>query len=169
MFINNILVGDPLCEPYLPLTAENLYSKLTNGIVLTRLINFVKAGTIDEHYLNTKPNMSIFQQNENLNAVVVGAKKLGCHIVNIGAIDITEMRPVPVLGLVWQILRIQNLARISFENHPEIEYLLNPGENKSILYKLSPEQILARWLAHHLNHRKSHHSMKNPSDLKVWN
>jgi plastin-1 len=127
LFINNIVSGDSLCERYLPLDAENIYEKLTDGIVLTRLINFVKPGTIDEHYLNTKTDMKIFQKNENLNAVIKAASKIGCHVVNIGALDITEKRPVPVLGLVWQILRIQNLARISFEHHPEIEYLLNPG------------------------------------------
>jgi hypothetical protein len=41
------------------------------------------------------------------------------------------------------------------------------GEDRSLLYRLTPEQILGRWLGHHLKHRHSAHSMKSTGDLKV--
>ena len=76
----------------MPLAADNLYERLSDGVVLTRLINFVKANTIDERKLNTKTTMSVYQRNENLNEVIRGARGIGCIVVNIGAEDIAHQK-----------------------------------------------------------------------------
>jgi hypothetical protein len=43
---------------------------------------------------------------ENLNLALNSASAIGCHVVNIGAIDIKEKKPHLILGLLWQIIRI---------------------------------------------------------------
>ena len=68
-----------------------------------------------------------------------------------------EGRPILVLGLIWQIVKIQLLSTITLKNYPELVRLLAEDEEMGDLLKLSPEQILLRWVNFHLaeaNHPK---------------
>ena len=94
LYINSIAAGDQICDRYMPLSAENLYERLSDGVVLTRLINNVKANTIDERRLNKQATMSVYQRNENLNEVIRAARVIGCVVVNIGAEDIAKQKCV---------------------------------------------------------------------------
>lgn len=49
-------------------------------------------------------------------------------VVNIGAQDLIEGRPILILGLMWQIIRMQLLSQITIKNYPELVLLLNEGE-----------------------------------------
>jgi plastin-1 len=95
-----------------------------DGLLLCKLINKAQPDTVDERALNSKPNMNVFQKNENLNLMVNSAKAIGCKVVNIGNNDMIEGTPHLVLGLVWQIVRIQLLSKIDLKNHPELVRLL---------------------------------------------
>lgn len=55
-----------------------------------------------------------------------------------------------ILGVVWQIIKIQLMSKISFKNVPNLAYLLESGEDKAVLAKLSGESILLRWVNFHL-------------------
>ena len=59
-------------------------------------------------------------------------------------------RPILVLGLLWQIIKIQLLSQISLKNFPELVLLLQEGEDMAKLMKLPPEEILLRWVNYHL-------------------
>jgi hypothetical protein len=54
-------------------------------------------------------------------------------------------QPILVLGLIWQIIKIQLLSSISLKNFPELVLLLQEGEDLDLLLKLPPEEILLRW------------------------
>lgn len=94
--------------------------------------------------------MNAFQMTENNNLAVNSAKAIGCSVVNIGSGDIMEAREHLILGLIWQIVRIGLMSKITLNNHPELFRLLEPGEDINDLLKLPPEQILLRWLNYHL-------------------
>lgn len=65
--------------------------------------------------------------------------------------NLTEIfRPILILGLVWQIIRIQLLSQISLKNVPELVVLLADGEDLASFIKLPPETILLRWMNYHL-------------------
>lgn len=55
-----------------------------------------------------------------------------------------------MLGLLWQIIRIGLFNQITLENCPGLARLLSPGERIEDLLRLSPEEILLRWINHHL-------------------
>lgn len=57
---------------------------------------------------------------ENLNLALNSASAIGCHVVNIGAMDLREGKPHLVLGLLWQIIKIGLFA--------DIELSRNEGE-----------------------------------------
>ena len=87
-----------------------------------------------------------------------------------------EGRPILILGLLWQIIRMQLLSQISIKNYPELVLLLDEGkqedhvvvvvvvvdddddnvtynivgEELASLLKLTPEDILLRWFNYHL-------------------
>lgn len=110
--------------------------------------------------------MNVYQKTENQNLALNAAKSIGCQIINIGAGDLIEGRPILVLGLIWQIIRIQVrncssvcipfhlcnlyalrfqlLGAISLRNIPELVLLLNEGETMAEFLKLNPELILLR-------------------------
>src|SRR5579862_1371186 len=80
---------------------------ITDGLVLSKLINDSVPDTIDERILN-KPSrgkkLSQFQMIENNNLVINSAKGFA-HVVNIGPTDLIEGREHLILGLIWQIIR----------------------------------------------------------------
>lgn len=65
----------------------------------------------------------VFGLQENLNLALNSASAIGCHLVNIGALDLKAGKPHLVLGLLWQIIKIGLFA--------DIELSRNEGTGKS--------------------------------------
>lgn len=63
-------------------------------------------------------------------------------------------RPTLILGLIWQLIRIELLSCISIKDIPELVVLLEDGEDVSALQALTPEQILLRWVNYHVHKSK---------------
>lgn len=155
--INFCLQLDPVLQGrHLPLIPDSmdLFAKCNDGLLLCKLINLAAHDAIDERAMNTKADLNIYQKTENQNLALNAAKSIGCQVVNIGAQDIIDGSPTLILGLVWQIIRIQLLSQISLKNFPELVLLLNEGETMAEFMKLHPEVILLRWLNYHL--KKAH-------------
>ncbi|KAF1774781.1 EF-hand domain pair [Phytophthora cactorum] len=94
--------------------------------------------------------LNVYQKTENQNLCINAAKSIGCSVVNIGPDDLIEGKPILVLGLVWQIIKIQLTSTINLKNHPELMRLLLDGETLEEFMKLPPDQILLRWMNYHL-------------------
>lgn len=166
--INNTLEHDEQCQDKLPVDASSmeLFEKCSDGILLCKLINDAIPETIDERVINI-PTKNNFEMIENNNLCVNSAKAIGCSVINIGAQDILEGRPHLILGLIWQIVRIGLLSKITLTNHPELFRLLEPGEDIGDLLKLSPEEILLRWFNYHLKNAGTDKRVRNFSgDIK---
>lgn len=168
--INNCLEGDPHLKALLPLdpNSMDLFSASSDGILMCKLINKACYDTIDERALNipTKKPLNKFQKIENQNLVINAAKSIGCTVVNVGPIDLVDGSPILMLGLVWQIVRIQLMSTISLKEYPELLRLLGEGEEMSDMLNKSPEQILLRWFNYQLEHAGSDRRVKNfGSDL----
>ncbi|KAG5180080.1 actin bundling protein [Tribonema minus] len=158
--INNCLQRDPHVGSRLPmpLQSEKLFSEVSDGLLLCKLINHAEYDTIDERALNvptpTKP-LNIFHKVENMNLALNAAKSIGCVVTNVNAKDIIDGNPILILGLIWQIIRIQLLASISLTACPELVALLNEDETLDDLLALQPEAILLRWFNYHLERARS--------------
>lgn len=152
----------------LDIDSMDLFEKSHDGLILCKLINLASHDAIDERAINTKEDMNVYQKTENQNLVLNAARAIGCQVINIGAQDLIEGRPILVLGLVWQIIKIQLLSQISLKNYPELVLLLEPGESMTDFLKLHPEVILLRWLNYHLKKANSSRVATNfGSDLSV--
>ena len=151
--INSSLADDPVCKKYLPIdpSTNEIFDRIKDGVLLCKLINKAQEGTIDERVINTKENMNVFQQVENLNLAISAANSIGLNVIGINYDSILSGKNyIMVLGLMWQVVKIVVLCNIQLKHHPELIRLLNPGEQLSDLLKLSPEQLLLRWFNYHL-------------------
>ncbi|CAH0490504.1 unnamed protein product [Peronospora farinosa] len=152
--INNTLQADKDVASLMPISVNaGLFRAVCDGVVLCKLINKAVPETIDERALNfvkrTK-ELNVYQKTENQNLCINAAKSIGCSVVNIGPDDLIEGKPILVLGLVWQIIKIQLTSTINLKNHPELMRLLLDGETLEEFMKLPPDQILLRWMNYHL-------------------
>ncbi|CAH0482934.1 unnamed protein product [Peronospora belbahrii] len=152
--INNTLQADKDVAYLMPISVDaGLFRTVCDGVVLCKLINKAVPETIDERALNfvkRSKELNVYQKTENQNLCINAAKSIGCSVVNIGPDDLIEGKPILVLGLVWQIIKIQLTSTINLKNHPELMRLLLDGETLEAFMKLPPDQILLRWMNYHL-------------------
>uniref|UniRef100_A0A8B9I544 Plastin 1 n=1 Tax=Anser brachyrhynchus TaxID=132585 RepID=A0A8B9I544_9AVES len=150
-WINKALQDDPDCKHLLPMNPSDasLFKCLADGILLCKMINFSQPDTIDERAINKK-KLTPFTISENLNLALNSASAIGCTVVNIGSQDLQEGKPHLVLGLLWQIIKAGLFADIEISRNEALIALLNEGEELDQLMKLSPEELLLRWVNYHL-------------------
>ncbi|KAL0476671.1 hypothetical protein AKO1_006137 [Acrasis kona] len=166
-YINVTLGKDPHLQHLMPIGPQNLFSSCEDGILLCKLINSAVPGTIDERVINKKAKMNAWEKNENHELAINSAKGIGVTVVNIGQEDINRGTPHIVLGIVWQIIKIGLFFSINLKEHPELVRLLGEGETLNDLLKLSPDQILIRWVNYQLSNAGSSRRIKNFSgDVK---
>ena len=95
-----------------------------------------------------------WEMTENQNIVINSARAIGCQVVNIHASDLMksaeEHKEHLVLGLIWQIVKVQLLSQISIKEVPQLVVLLEEGEDLASMLKLPPEEVLMRWIRYHL-------------------
>jgi len=132
---------------------DDLYTKIGDGILLCKLINFAVPETIDDRAINTGKKVSLFKKHENLSLAINSAKSIGCHVVNMDSHTLGEgdSHKHLVLGLMWQIIARFLFNKISLQEVPGLIALLQDGETIEDLLKLSPEQLLTRWVNYQLD------------------
>ncbi|CAL8091688.1 unnamed protein product [Calicophoron daubneyi] len=157
------LRDDPSCSCYFPFEKDgtDLYGKCQDGVLLCKIINCSSPGTIDERALNVSKRLTTFQMHENITLALNSARAIGCNVVNIGAGDILRGTKHLLLGLLWQIIKIGLLKQINVVAHAELATLLEGDETILEFAKLSPEDILIRWVNFHLKDTGSEKRMKN--------
>lgn len=161
-WINSNLGHDPDLKHLLPIDSDGklLYDKVKDGILLCKTINHSCPDTIDERAINKK-NLTVYTKHENLTLALNSAQSIGCNIINIDAIDLGKGKPHLVLGLVWQIIRIGLFNQITLEHCPGLVNLLLEGEKLEDLIRMSPENILLRWVNYHLQRAGVNRRMNN--------
>ncbi|KAL6480010.1 hypothetical protein MHYP_G00110430 [Metynnis hypsauchen] len=166
-WINTALEKDPDCKHVLPMNpnTNDLFKAVGDGVVLCKMINLSVPDTIDERTINKK-KLTPFTTQENLNLALNSASAIGCHVVNIGAMDLREGKPHLVLGLLWQIIKIGLFADIELSRNEALAALLREGETLEDLMKLSPEELLLRWANYHLENAGWHKINNFSSDIK---
>lgn len=173
--INQCLGKDPELQQlgHVPINIDSMdiFTSVRDGILLCKLINAAVPDTIDVRALNFPKSRSrglnIYEIKENQNLCINAATSIGCTTVNVHNTDIIEGKPHIILGLIWQIVKVQLLALINLKNHPELVRLLEDDEELTDLLKLPPDQILLRWFNYHLANAGTDRRVRNfGRDLK---
>ena len=97
-------------------------------------------------------NIFLPQQHENLTLAINSAKAIGCVVIGIDShtLNSTQGKKWLVLGLVWQLIKMYLFKQITISQVPGLVNLLREGETLADLMKMSPEEILLRWVNHQL-------------------
>ncbi|BDA45443.1 Fimbrin-2 [Coccomyxa sp. Obi] len=154
--INARLHGDEALQGVLPLqpTAAHLISACKDGIMLCKLLNSCVPDSLDERALNLPASatseLSRREALQNNTLCINAAKALGCSLADVTPEDIFEGKEEAVRSCVWQIIRLAALKDVSVKSVPETVVLQRPGEEVSALLDVPAEQLLLRWVAHHI-------------------
>jgi len=164
-WINNNLSKDSDVAHKLKLneSGDDMYEKMDDGVLLCKMINMAAPDTIDERVINTGTKISVFKQHENLTLAINSAKAIGCVVIGIDShtLNSSQGKKWLVLGLVWQLIKMYLFKQISISNVPGLINLLMDGEDIADLMKLSPEQLLLRWVNYQLDKAGSTKKIKN--------
>lgn len=137
---------DPVLDP-----DDELLSRFHDGRLLCTLLGHSVDGSIDTKVINKGKNLSKFQIIENLNLALKAAKEIGCVVVNIGYEDIMEGKPHAILGILWQVLRIDLLNDVSVLENVQVIALKQEGESLEQFMKLDDRDVLLRWVNYQMN------------------
>ena len=162
-YINSMLEGDPDLAHVLPIdpSGDDYFKAVHDGILLCKLCNVARPDCLDERVITKKAKLNAFNLLDNCLLGIKTAQSIGMQVINIGPQDIRDGTPHLVLGLTWQLIRESLIKDIQLQAHPELFRLLNEGETLEQLLKLSPEQILLRWLNYHLKRAGSSRTATN--------
>nr|CAG8484709.1 15177_t:CDS:10 [Entrophospora candida] len=97
---------------------NNLYEDLKDGLIILQAYEKLRPGIVDWKKANkaNNNNLSRFKQVENTNYAILIGKSLKFTLVNIQGADIVDGTKTLILGLVWQMMRlniIQTLISLS--------------------------------------------------------
>ncbi|CAG8490424.1 5121_t:CDS:10 [Diversispora eburnea] len=92
---------------------NNLYEDLKDGLIILQTLDKIKPGTVNWKKVNKSGNLSRFKQVENTNYAITLGKLLRFTLVNIQGADICDGTKTLVLGLVWQMMRINIIQTLT--------------------------------------------------------
>eukprot|EP00761_Pharyngomonas_kirbyi_P014269 gb/GECH01014299.1/.p1 GENE.gb/GECH01014299.1/~~gb/GECH01014299.1/.p1 ORF type:complete len:778 (+),score=248.19 gb/GECH01014299.1/:1-2334(+) len=158
-FINSTLQDDPDLSCVLPIDPENMdvFQVLQSGVVLCKLINHAVPGTIDMKIVHKGKKLSRFQMIENLDSALSGAKAVGLTVVNISPQEIIDGKPSLVMGVLWQIMRLDLLSQMDVGEHVGLLELKGDYEDLNAFLNVSKKELLTRWINHHMMKFQSQH------------
>lgn len=166
-WINKALAKDSDCDHLLPMNPDNdsLFTSVCDGILLCKMINQSQPDTIDERVINTK-KLTHFKMTENLVLALNSASSIGCTVVSIDVHDLMAGKPHLVLGLLWQIIKVGLFADMELNKNQGLIDLLTDGEHADQFLSLSPEEVLLRWVNHHLQNAGQKQISNFTDDIK---
>ena len=77
--INKLLKDDPDCKNKIPIDpkSDELYEKLRDGVILSKLVNLCEPNTINEDEIKKNDDMNVYDKYANLEKAIKGAKDIG--------------------------------------------------------------------------------------------
>ena len=159
--INKELCDDPNTKNKIPIDKDNeeIFEKLKDGVILGKLINLADNNAINEDDIKSGEQLTGDDIGKNLDLVVQGTGKIGCPH-NISKNDILKGRQQKDLEILGDILGRVKVQPEKIEKAPEIDDLVQEGENKENLGRTIPvPDLLKRWTNKHLKNAGSNREL----------
>ena len=97
----------------------NLYEHSRNAIVLLRIIDKIKPGTVQWKKVEIKTK-NPFKISVNCQEVIDASKRSGYRIISIGNKDIQEGKKKHILAVVWQLMKAHTLSWIGEKSDEQL-------------------------------------------------
>ena len=99
---------------------HNLYEECRNAILLLKMIDTIKPGTVNWKIVELKNLKNPFKIGVNCQEAIDASKRSGYNIISIGNKDIQEGRKKHILAIVWQLMRAHTLKVIGERSEEEL-------------------------------------------------
>ena len=98
---------------------NNLYEECRSAILLLKMIDKIKPGTVDWKKVELKTK-NPFKIGVNCQEVIDSSKRSGYSIISIGNKDIQEGKKKHILAIVWQLMRAHTLKIIGEKSEEDL-------------------------------------------------
>ena len=163
--INKLLKDDPDCKNKIPIDpkSDELYEKLRDGVILSKLVNLCEPNTINEDEIKKNDDMNVYDKYANLEKAIKGAKDIGVQAETTpdDVLDKDKARDNDLLG---EILARINTKKKDIKENPETPKLAEEGETAEQVADLPVDDFLKKWFNHHLKEANHPDELKNFED-----
>ena len=163
--INKLLKDDPDCKNKIPIDpkSDELYEKLRDGVILSKLVNLCEPNTINEDEIKKNDDMNVYDKYANLEKAIKGAKDLGVQAETTpdDVLDKDKARDNDLLG---ELLARINTKKKDIKENPETPKLAEEGETVDQIADLPVDDFLKKWVNHHLKEANHPDELKNFED-----
>ena len=163
--INKALKDDADCKNKLPIDpkGDDLYEKLRDGVILSKLVNLCEPNTINEDDIKKNDDMNVYDKYANLEKAIKGAKDIGiqCETNPDDVLDKDKARDNDLLGEIFARL---NTKKKDIKENPETPKLAEGGETPEQIADLPVDDFLKKWFNHHLKEANHPDELKNFED-----
>lgn len=123
---------------------------MSDGLLLIKLLNKLDNDAVDMRTINKyMPNMNKLCITDNINQALTAAAGL-IKVIGVNDQAFTNKSETIILGVLTQIARQLAEQSINLKNCPEILELKYEDEDLADFRRLTPEELLIRWVNHHL-------------------
>eukprot|EP01016_Furgasonia_blochmanni_P032463 TRINITY_DN3348_c0_g1_i11.p2 TRINITY_DN3348_c0_g1~~TRINITY_DN3348_c0_g1_i11.p2 ORF type:complete len:424 (+),score=160.69 TRINITY_DN3348_c0_g1_i11:548-1819(+) len=126
---------------------NNLYEDIKDGVVLLKVLDRVKPGSVEWKKSEKNPNNK-FKKLQNANLAIDVGKAMGFTLVGIGGVDLVDGKKKLSLGLVWQVVRKHTLEILGGWTEEKLLAWANEraaGNSKAVSFK-DPSIKTSVWL-----------------------
>eukprot|EP00792_Barthelona_sp_PAP020_P007292 TRINITY_DN3135_c0_g1_i2.p1 TRINITY_DN3135_c0_g1~~TRINITY_DN3135_c0_g1_i2.p1 ORF type:complete len:536 (+),score=158.16 TRINITY_DN3135_c0_g1_i2:43-1608(+) len=164
-FINSALQEVTEVADRVPIdtVGDDVFTVVSDGILLSHLINVTIPDAIDIRAVIQKPKMNPYESASNLRLVIGSMKGLGCSLVGTDEQAVFNGEKVPILALLWQILKSALASKITIKKVPELSLLLKDEEEFSDILNLNIDELLIRWINYFVSKYDSSRVIDNAS------
>ncbi|GAM29317.1 hypothetical protein SAMD00019534_124930 [Acytostelium subglobosum LB1] len=146
--------------------SKHILHSFYDGVLMCKLVNFAREGTIDERVINMKPKRSI-EVDQNFNLVANSARAIGCIIQNISPQTIRQDPKVTIM-MINQLVRVHLESTITVANYPNLCLLKSSDEDIKHFVAQSASQLLQRWIHYQLEISNNNHNNKDKTKTSTF-
>lgn len=154
---------DPEVSKRLPINpdSEDIFFNMADGLLLIKLLNLVDENAVDMRTINKYTNnMNAVAIKINVNQALTAAKGF-LKLVGVNDTAFTNQNKGIILGVLIQLARLLAVKDIDLAHCAELYRLKYEDEEMEDFNKLKPEDILIRWVNHHLKEAGQERRIKN--------
>jgi len=154
---------DPEVRKRLPIDpeSEDLFFNMADGLLLIKLLNLIDEDAVDMRTINKyTPNMNAVAIKINIQQALTAAKGY-IKLVGVNDTAFTNINKGLILAVMTQMAKLLVTKSIDLKNCAELYRLKYEDEEIEDFNKLKPEDILIRWVNHHLKEAGQERRIKN--------
>eukprot|EP01006_Ploeotia_vitrea_P043468 TRINITY_DN66736_c4_g1_i1.p1 TRINITY_DN66736_c4_g1~~TRINITY_DN66736_c4_g1_i1.p1 ORF type:complete len:1435 (+),score=915.85 TRINITY_DN66736_c4_g1_i1:78-4382(+) len=155
-YFNHCIGDDPDLAYIMPLKprSSDLLNKIRDGWLIAKFVNYTEENAIDCRALTQNSDLGIedHARVENMTLAIESCRAIGVKVLDVTPSELIESHKNPdvAIGFLWHLIENQLLGHIGVRSHPELVRLLKDGEETTVLMKMSPSEIMDRWLRYHI-------------------